>query len=85
MGGVATAQVEFFPQFPLDFIPLDLLVFPMTACGQNKAEENGTAGGIETIPATDTTETVRGTGTAPDDTGSEPAAEGIRENCLAIP
>jgi len=57
------------------FILVFLLVFPMTACGQNKAEENGTAGGIETIPATDTTETVRGTGTAPDDTGSEPAAE----------
>ena len=31
-----------------------LLAFPMTACGQNKAEENGTAEGIETIPATDT-------------------------------
>ena len=25
------------------------------------------------------------TGTAPGDTGSEPAAEGIRESCLAIP
>ena len=36
------------------FILVFLLVFPMTACGQNKAEENMTAGGVETIPATDT-------------------------------
>ena len=56
-------------------ILVSLLVFPMTACGQNKAEENGTAGGIETIPATDTTESIRETGTAPDDTDSEPEAE----------
>ncbi len=57
------------------FILVFLLAFPMTACGQNKAEENGTAGGIETIPATDTIEVVQETGTAPDDTGSEPVAE----------
>lgn len=56
-------------------ILVSLLVFPMTACRQNKAEENGTAGGIETIPATDTTESIRETGIAPDDTGSEPMAE----------
>ena len=42
-------------------------------------------GGIETIPATDTIESVRETGTVPGDTGSEPAAEGIQENCLTIP
>lgn len=51
-----------------------LLAFPMTACGQNKAEENGTAGGIETIPATDTIVSVRETEIAPVDIGSEPAA-----------
>ena len=51
-----------------------LLAFPMTACGRNKAEENGTAGGIETIPATDTIEPVRETEIAPGDIGSEPAA-----------
>ncbi len=67
------------------FIIVFLLAFPMTACGQNKAEENETAGGIETIPAIDTTESVRETGIASGDTGSEPAAEGIRESCLAIP
>ncbi|WP_277935031.1 aldo/keto reductase [Parablautia intestinalis] len=52
-----------------------LLAFPITACGQNRAGETGTAGGIETIPATDTIEAVQETGTAPDDTGSEPVAE----------
>ena len=57
------------------FILVFLLAFPMTACGQNKAEENRTAGGIETIPATDTIEAVQETGTAPDDTDSKPAAE----------
>lgn len=51
-----------------------LLVFPMTACGQNKAEENRTAGGIETIPVTDIIEPVRETRTVPHDTGSEPVA-----------
>ena len=51
-----------------------LLAFPMTACGQNKAEENGTAGGIETIPATDTIGSVREAEIAPGDIGSEPAA-----------
>ena len=51
-----------------------LLALPMTACGQNKAEENGTAGGIETIPATDTIVSVRETEIAPVDIGSEPAA-----------
>ncbi len=51
-----------------------LLAFPMTACGQNKAEENGTAGGIETIPETDTIGSVRETEIAPGDIGSEPAA-----------
>ncbi len=51
-----------------------LLAFPMTACGQNKAEENGTAGGIETIPATDTIVSVLETEIAPGDIGSEPAA-----------
>ena len=51
-----------------------LLVFPMTACGQNKAEENRTAGGIETIPVTDIIERVRETRTSSHDTGSEPAA-----------
>ncbi len=56
-------------------ILVSLLAFPMTACGQNKAEENGTAGGIETIPATDTMEAVQEAGTVPDDTNSEPAAE----------
>ena len=51
-----------------------LLAFPMTACGQNKAEENRTAGGIETIPATDTIGSVRETEIAPGDIGSEPVA-----------
>ena len=51
-----------------------LLAFPMTACGQNKAEENGTAGGIETIPATDTIGSVREAEIAPGDIGSEPVA-----------
>ena len=55
-------------------ILVSLLVFPMTACGQNKAEENGTAGGIETIPETDTIGSVRETEIAPGDIGSEPAA-----------
>ena len=49
-----------------------LLAFPMTACGQNKAEESRTAGGIETIPATDTIGSVRETEIAPGDIGSEP-------------
>ena len=31
-----------------------LLAFPMTACGQNRVEDNGAAGGAETAPATDT-------------------------------
>ena len=56
-------------------ILVSLLAFPITACGRNKAGETGTAGGIETIPATDTMESVRETETAPGDTGSEPAAE----------
>ena len=51
-----------------------LLAFPMTACGQNKAEENRTAGDIETIPATDTIGSVRETEIAPGDIGSEPVA-----------
>ena len=54
---------------------VSLLAFPITACGRNRAGETGTAGGIETIPTTDTMESVRETGTAPGDTGSEPAAE----------
>ncbi len=57
------------------FILVFLLALPMTACGQNKAEENRTVGGIETIPATDTIETVQETGTAPDDIDSKPTAE----------
>ncbi len=52
-----------------------LLAFPMTACGQNRTGETGTAGGIEIIPAIDTIESVRETGTAPGDTGSEPASK----------
>ena len=56
-------------------ILVSLLAFPITACGRNKAGETGTAGGIETIPATDTMESVRETGTAPGNTGSEPEAE----------
>ena len=52
-----------------------LLAFLMTACGQNKAEETGTTGGIETIPAADTMEPVRETGAAPGDTDSELAVE----------
>ena len=51
-----------------------LLAFPMTACGQNKAEESRTAGGIETIPATDTIGFVRETEIAPGDIGGEPVA-----------
>ena len=54
---------------------VSLLAFPITACGRKKAGETGTVGGIETIPATDTMESVRETRTAPGDTGSEPAAE----------
>lgn len=57
------------------FIVVAILAFPITACGRNKAGETGTVGGIETIPATDTMESVRETRTAPGDTGSEPAAE----------
>ncbi len=52
-----------------------LLAFPMAACGQNKMEENGTAGDAETIPVTDVIESVKENGTAPDYTGSEPIAE----------
>ena len=50
-----------------------LLAFPMTACGQNKAEENRTAGGIETIPATDAAESAQKTKTVSDavDSGAE--------------
>ena len=54
---------------------VSLLAFPITACGRNRAGETGTAGGVESIPAIDTMESVRETGTAPGDTGSEPAAE----------
>ena len=57
------------------FIVVAILAFPITACGRNKAGETGTVGGIETIPATDTMESVRETRAAPGDTGSEPAAE----------
>ena len=57
------------------FIVVAILAFPITACGRNKAGETGTVGSIETIPATDTMESVRETRTAPGDTGSEPAAE----------
>ena len=57
------------------FIVVAILAFPITACGRKKAGETGTVGGIETIPATDTMESVRETRTAPGDTGSEPAAE----------
>ena len=35
-------------------ILVSLLAFPITACGRNKAGETVTAGGVETIPATDT-------------------------------
>ncbi len=35
-------------------ILVSLLAFPITACGRNKAGETGTAGGVETVPATDT-------------------------------
>ena len=35
-------------------ILVSLLAFPITACGRNKAGETGTAGGVETIPTTDT-------------------------------
>ena len=54
---------------------VSLLAFPITACGRNRAGETGTAGGVESIPAIDTMESVRETGTAPGDTGSEPEAE----------
>ena len=52
-----------------------LLVLPMTACGQNRVEENGMVSGTETLPATDTIESAHETGTESDHTGSEPAAE----------
>ncbi len=52
-----------------------LLVFPMAACGQNKMEENGTAGDTETILVTDAIESVLENETGPDYIGSEPTAE----------
>lgn len=52
-----------------------LLAFLMTACSQNRMEENGAAGGAETAPATDTIESAHETGTEPDHTDSGPAAE----------
>ncbi len=51
-----------------------LLTFPLTACGRSGVGENGTAGGIETIPAADTAESAGETGTVSSHTGSEPTA-----------
>ena len=59
----------------LSLILVAIFAFPITACGRNKARETGTAGGIETIPTTDTMGSVQETGTAPGDAGSGPAAE----------
>lgn len=58
----------------LSIVAIFLLVLPMTACGKNRAEENGTAESAETSPATDTIESAHETGTATDHTGSASAA-----------
>ena len=54
-----------------------LLVFPVTACGQSKREESGTAVDAETIPVTDATESAQETKTASDaaDSGAETGEE----------
>ena len=57
------------------FVFVFLLAFLMTACSQNRMEENVAAVGAETAPATDTIESVHETGTEPDHTDNEPAAE----------
>ena len=50
-----------------------LLVFPVTACGQNREEESGTAVDAEIIPATDAAESAKKTKTVSDavDSGAE--------------
>ena len=54
-----------------------LLVFPVTACGQSKREESGTAVDAEIIPVTDAAEPARETKTASDaaDSGAETEEE----------
>ncbi|MDE7445104.1 MAG: hypothetical protein K2N15_05280 [Lachnospiraceae bacterium] len=47
-----------------------LLVSLMTACGKNRAEEMGTAGDTETIPAADTVESAQETLPVPDNEDS---------------
>ena len=50
-----------------------LLVFPVTACGQSKGEESGTAVDAEIILVTDATESAQETKTVSDavDSGAE--------------
>lgn len=59
--------------FSLAFI--FLLALPMTACDQNRVEDNGTAGGTEAPLATDTIESAHETERESDHAGSEPTAE----------
>ena len=54
-----------------------LLVFPVTACGQSKGEESGTAVDVEIIPVTDAAESAQETKTVSDaaDSGTETGEE----------
>ena len=52
-----------------------LLVSLITACGKNRAEEMGTAGGAETIPTADTVESAQETAAVPDYEDREPVEE----------
>ena len=54
-----------------------LMVFPVTACGKDRAEEMGTAWGAETIPAADTIESTQETAAVPDSEAGGPEEETI--------
>ena len=53
------------------------MVFPVTACGKDRAEEIGTAWGAETIPAADTIESTQETAAVPDSEAGGPEEETI--------
>ena len=52
-----------------------ILASLITACGKNRAEEMGTAGGTETIPTADTVESAQETSAVPDYEDREPVEE----------
>ncbi len=52
-----------------------LLALPMTACGQNRTEETGAAGGAETIPAEDRIESAQKTDAEAEHVDKEPMEE----------